>query len=340
MTRSGPICLRDPLYHSGHIRPNPIGSRSAAPDVLVGRAVAVGVDGGLAARRRDHVDIRVIGLIVGNAGPDLEYLHVALRAVLEAMAVRILGGEPCRVARAQYFFTIVGDQHDLPGEHIDELVAAGVPMTLARPRAGRQATQIDPELGHSGGIAELGAFPGTARHIERRWVERADHGGKCSHIDPFVHLSAPLEGQSKRLFPASREISRPSVRNASQNRRKLRIIKPIIANWRSRRQRKLGSSAAELAAEFDTELEWWLNRILTNMIIDNIVRTAYVDTGPACARGGNRLRSSADESLVGRARLSARRRARRARYRAGAGGRAGFPDRGSSLRTRAAAAGG
>src|ERR1700730_1967072 len=340
MTRSGPICVRDPLYHSGHIRPNRIGYSSAAPDVLVGRAVAAGVDGGLAAGRRDHVYVRVIGRIVGNAGPDLEYLHVAVRAVLEAMAVRILGGEPCRVARAQYFFTIVGDQHDLPGEHIDELVAAGVPMTLARPRAGRQATQIDPELGHSGGIAELGAFPGTARHIERRWVERADHGGKCSHIDPFVHLSAPLEGQSKRLFPASREISRPSVRIASQHRRKLRIIKPIIASWRSRRQRKLGSSAAELAAEFSVDLEWWLNRILTNMIIDNIVRTAYVDTGPACARGGNRLRSSADESLVGRARLSARRRARRARYRAGAGGGAGVPDAGAPLRTRAAAAGG
>src|ERR1700730_1683169 len=97
------------------------------------------------------------------------------------MAVRILGGEPCRVARREYFFPVVGDQHGLPGEHIDELVAAGVPMTLARPRAGRQATQIDPELGQSGGIAELGAFPGTARHIERRWVERGDHGGKFSH---------------------------------------------------------------------------------------------------------------------------------------------------------------
>src|ERR1700730_2115404 len=153
-------------------------------------------------------------------------------------------------------------------------------------------------------------------------------------------FTCQLLSKGKGCSPASRQISRPSVRNASQHRRKLRIIKPIIANWRSRRQRKLGSSAAELAAEFDTELEWWLNRILTNMIIDNIVRTAYVDTGPACARGGNRLRSSADESLVGRARLSARRRARRARYRAGAGGRAGVPDRGSSLRTRAAAAGG
>lgn len=43
------------------------------------------------------------------------------------------GREPGSVARAQHFFTAVGYEHNLTGKEIDELVAAGAPMTLARP---------------------------------------------------------------------------------------------------------------------------------------------------------------------------------------------------------------
>jgi len=89
-------------------------------------------------RGGDHVDIRIIGGVAGNAGSDLEDLCVAIRAVLEAMTVRVPGREPGGISRAKHLFTSVGDEHDLAGEDIDELVAAGVPMTLARPRPRRQ----------------------------------------------------------------------------------------------------------------------------------------------------------------------------------------------------------
>jgi hypothetical protein len=64
-----------------------------------------------------------------------------------------------------------------------------------------------------GRIAELGALAGAAGQIEWRRVERADHGGKGGHIDPFVHLSAPLEGRTKFPLMAGRNASeRPEKR--------------------------------------------------------------------------------------------------------------------------------
>src|SRR6266568_6996956 len=101
MTRSGPILSPGPTLPR-------VGSRSAALDVLVGCAVSPGVDRGFAVCRRDHVDIGVIAGVVENAAPDLEDLGVALRAILEAMAVRIPGAEPGRVAGAQGFLSVVG----------------------------------------------------------------------------------------------------------------------------------------------------------------------------------------------------------------------------------------
>src|ERR1700680_4894381 len=99
-----------------------VGSRSAAPDVLVGCAVSVGVDRGFATCRRNHVDIRIKARIAGNAGPDLEDLRVAVRAVLEAMAVGVSGGKPGCVARAQCFLTMVGHEHYFAGKDVDEFV--------------------------------------------------------------------------------------------------------------------------------------------------------------------------------------------------------------------------
>jgi len=102
----------------------------------------VGIDGGLAASRCDHVDIRVMGRVAGYAGADFEHLGVTLRAVLQAMPVRISGRKPGRIARAQNLLAAIGDEHDLAGNDVNELVAAGMPVTLARPGAWRQAKQV------------------------------------------------------------------------------------------------------------------------------------------------------------------------------------------------------
>src|ERR1700751_553498 len=117
-----------------------IRSRPAAPDVLIGRSVPAGVGGRFSSCRGDHVNIRIIGRVAGNAGSDLKYLCVAIRPVLEAMTVRVQRREPGGIPGAKHLFTAVGDEHDLAGKDIDELVAAGVPMTLARPRPRRQPT--------------------------------------------------------------------------------------------------------------------------------------------------------------------------------------------------------
>ena len=86
---------------------------------------------GLAACRRHHVDIRVKAGIAGNAGPDLEDLRLAVRAVLETMAVAVAGSKPRCVARAQCFLTLVGHEHHFARKDIDEFVFVAMPVPLA-----------------------------------------------------------------------------------------------------------------------------------------------------------------------------------------------------------------
>ncbi len=86
-----------------------------------------------------HVDVGVVGGLAGDPAPDLQCDGIALRAVLQAMAVRIAGLEPGALAGAQQFGAIIGDERHFAGEDIDEFVLALVPVALARPGAGRQA---------------------------------------------------------------------------------------------------------------------------------------------------------------------------------------------------------
>ena len=106
----------------------------------------MGVCGGLATGRCDHVDIRVKGRVAGDTSADFQHLDVTTRPVLQAMPVAVSGREPGRVAGAQDLFAAVSNEDNLAGEDIDELVAARMPMTLARPGAGRQAKQVDAKL--------------------------------------------------------------------------------------------------------------------------------------------------------------------------------------------------
>src|SRR5277367_1286053 len=98
-----------------------------------------------------------------------------VRAVLQAVAVGVTGRETGAVAGVEDLVTAVGDQHDLAGEDINELVPGGVPMTLARPGARRQMEQVDAELRQSSRVAEFGALARATGRIERRRVERSDH---------------------------------------------------------------------------------------------------------------------------------------------------------------------
>jgi hypothetical protein len=175
------------------------GSRGAAGEVGVGGAVAAGVEGGFAARGRGHVYVAVMGGVVGGAGADFEHLRVGRGAVLQAMAVAVVGRKSGGVAGAEDFLAAIGHQHDLAREDIDELVAGGVPVALARPRARRQAQQVDAELGQPGRVAEPGAGARPARLVEGRRIERAD--GRCQggDVDALCHGCGPSAAFVVRL---------------------------------------------------------------------------------------------------------------------------------------------
>src|SRR5205823_3305283 len=161
--------------------------RAAAADPFIGGAVAMRVGGGLAAGRRYHVDIRIIADRAHCAGADLQQLRVLVGAVLQAMAVLVVGREAGGVAGAQYLFALVSDEDDLARQHIDEFVFAGVPMPLARPGAGREAQEVDAELGQPGRVAQLCALAGAAGLVEGRRIQRADYRGQRGNIDALRH---------------------------------------------------------------------------------------------------------------------------------------------------------
>src|SRR5436190_16327645 len=162
-------------------------SRAAAANVFVGRAVAMRIGGGFAAGRRDHVDAGVIADRALLARADLEQLRVLIGAILQTVAVPFIGRKPGRVAGTQHLFALIGAEHNLAREHIDELVLAGMPVALTRPGAGRQPQQIDTELRQPGRVAEPGALAGTARLVIGRRVHRADGGFQCRGVDAFCH---------------------------------------------------------------------------------------------------------------------------------------------------------
>src|SRR5438067_3259731 len=173
---------------------------AAAADVLVGRAVAMRVGGGLAAGRRNHVDIGVIGDRALLARTNLKHRRIGPGTVLQAMPVEIVGRKPGGVAGAQDLLAGIGDEHDLARQHVDEFILAGMPMALARPGAGRQAQQIDPELRQPRGIAEAGALAGAARLVIGRRVHRAGDRFEALHIQPFCHRCASHPLKSKPPF--------------------------------------------------------------------------------------------------------------------------------------------
>jgi hypothetical protein len=136
-----------------------------------------------------HVEAGVIRDIAADAGADFQHQGVRGRAVLQAMAVAVIGLEAGGITGAEDFVAGIRHQRNLARDHIDELVAGGMPVALARPGTGRQPQQVDAELRQPGHVAEPGAFARPARRVVRRRIHRADHRRQLAGVDPFRHGS-------------------------------------------------------------------------------------------------------------------------------------------------------
>src|SRR5262249_43811879 len=133
----------------------------------------------------------IIAGIVLEAAADFEHDRIALRAVLQAMAVGIAGLEARAIAGAQNLFARIGDQHDLAGHHEDEFVLAGMPVALRRPDAWRDGQEVDTELRQAGRVAKRLALPRLARCIVRGRIAGPDLGHESCDINAFAHAALP-----------------------------------------------------------------------------------------------------------------------------------------------------
>ena len=89
------------------------------------------------------------------------------------MAIAACLWEGGAVAGAQLCLATILDQDQFAFQHIDEFVLMGVPVALTRPVAGRQAHQIDPEIGQPAFIAQPLPYPLSRARIEGRRIARA-----------------------------------------------------------------------------------------------------------------------------------------------------------------------
>ena len=93
-------------------------------------------------------------------------------------------GKPAQSPAPEDLLAIVGDQHHLALHDPDELVLGGVPVALARPLAGRQAQQVDAELGQAGGVAEQQPLAPLAGRVIGRRIAGSGAAGGLGGIDP------------------------------------------------------------------------------------------------------------------------------------------------------------
>src|ERR1700743_2540671 len=106
------------------------------------------------------------------------------------MTVRDAARKSGAVAGAQDLLALVGDERDLARDDIDELVLAGVPVPLARRRAGRKLQQVDAEMGAAARIAQPLAHAILGDRVERRGISGARALVNGLHVD-LRHLRPP-----------------------------------------------------------------------------------------------------------------------------------------------------
>ncbi len=78
--------------------------------------------GRCSARRRKHIDLRIIRGVVRDASSDFENTDFGAGAILQAVPVGIPGLEARGITWTQNFFAAVRDERHLAGQHIDKLI--------------------------------------------------------------------------------------------------------------------------------------------------------------------------------------------------------------------------
>src|SRR5579863_755785 len=165
--------------------------RSSARTRRIRRAVLV--QEGARPGANGEVEIGIIDAIVlGIARADLEEDGLRVGPVLQMMAVGLARLESGAVARPQHLFARIADQHDLALEDVYELILRRMPVPLAGPRAGRQAQQIDAELGEARHIPQPQPLALPARLVVGRRIAAAERDFDCREIY-FLHVPPPTE---------------------------------------------------------------------------------------------------------------------------------------------------
>src|SRR5712692_5454270 len=119
---------------SGDARP---AAASYLPPIPLVRAAggfiwsAVTVRIGFTARRREHIDIRIIRGVVRDTSSDFENTDFGAGAILQAVPVGIAGFETSSITCAQNFFAAVSGERHLARKHKDKLIRFRMPVTLA-----------------------------------------------------------------------------------------------------------------------------------------------------------------------------------------------------------------
>jgi hypothetical protein len=109
-----------------------------APELLVGH----------------HVDFGIGADIVGISRANLEKDSSRRPFVDQVVAVGRVLRKRDAIACGDFLFAGIGDQGDFARNHINKFIVAGMPMTLTRPRTGRQPREIDTVLRQTARIAK------------------------------------------------------------------------------------------------------------------------------------------------------------------------------------------
>jgi hypothetical protein len=139
---------------------------------------------------RAQVEAGVLGDVARIAGADLQDDGLGAGAVLQVVAVGDAVREARAVAGAQHGLALVGQQHDLAGQDVDELVLVAVVVALAGSGAGLKVQLVHSELREPGGGSQAHALAAPAGRVKRRRVGGAEAGRGFLEID----LGAWLHG--------------------------------------------------------------------------------------------------------------------------------------------------
>src|SRR5690606_15144552 len=143
--------------------------RSVGGAVLVAEAPAA-----VGAAAQGEVVIGVFDLVLLLAVADLEVAGRAIAAIDELVAVARAGREARAHAGGQHLLALVRAQHQLPLEHVDQLVLVAVVVAHGRLLARRQGGEVDADAGEAERVAERALLARQDAGPERLRIAGAD----------------------------------------------------------------------------------------------------------------------------------------------------------------------